>query len=71
MNANKLRFSPERLREAREGISITQIAAAAEVTETTVRNWEAGRGEPDATPLGRIAQLTGKALDFFYVADAA
>jgi transcriptional regulator with XRE-family HTH domain len=66
MKAKTRRFSPTRLREARGSRSREEIAVAAGVTLQTVRNWEAGKGEPDATPLAAIGDLTEKPLDFFY-----
>jgi transcriptional regulator with XRE-family HTH domain len=52
-------------------MSFEQIAAAAGVTSMTVRNWEAGKGEPDATPLAAIAKATGRSLKFFFIDPAA
>jgi transcriptional regulator with XRE-family HTH domain len=71
---NTTRFRPDRLRRARAQLgdrSITTVAAAANVTEQTVRNWEAGKSEPDASQLAAIAKLTGKSLDFFFGGRAA
>lgn len=65
---NNLKFSPERLREARGTHSMEEIAAAVGVTRQTIGNWEAGTGEPPATALAAIAALTGHALGFFFVA---
>lgn len=65
------KFSPARLKEARGARSVEELAAAAGVSHQTVRNWEAGLGEPDATPLKRIAELTGKSMDFFFRGRAA
>jgi len=61
------RFDPKRLSTARAGMSFEAIASAVGVTAQTIRNWEAGKSEPDASNLGTIAAVTGKALDFFFV----
>lgn len=63
---NATTFQPRRLREARGKRSFEEIAAVAGVSHQTVRNWESGRFEPDASQLAAIAALTGKPLDFFF-----
>lgn len=63
---NDSHFNPKRLRKARGERSFEEIAAAAGVTHQTVRNWEAGKGEPDASALNGIARLTGYPLEFFF-----
>ncbi len=60
------RFSPAKLRDARGDRAAEELAVAAGVTLQTVRNWEQGKGEPDATPLMRIAALLEKPLDYFF-----
>lgn len=60
------KFSPVRLRAARGERSIEELAVAAQVSSVTIRNWEAGRGEPDASPLAGIAAFVGKPLDYFF-----
>lgn len=64
---NDSKFNPRRLTQARGDRSFEEIAAAADVSHQTARNWEAGKGQPDATALNAIARLTGKPLDFFFV----
>ena len=63
---NATRFNPARLREARGDRSLEVIAAAAGVSRQAVDNRERGKSEPDATPLFRIAEATGRSLDFFF-----
>lgn len=63
---NDSRFNPSRLRRARGRRRHEVIAAATGVSSQTIRNWEAGRSEPDASQLAAIAALTGKTLDFFF-----
>jgi transcriptional regulator with XRE-family HTH domain len=65
-NNTRPKLNVERLRAARGKRAITEIAAATSVTEQTVRNWEAGRSEPDASQLAAIAQLTGKPFEYFF-----
>lgn len=60
------RFSPDRLQAARGKRRREEIAVAAGVVVETVRRWERGSGEPDASQLAAIARLTGKSLDFFF-----
>ncbi len=65
-SVNATAFNPARLREARGERSLTVVAACVGVTENTIRNWESGKYEPDASQLAAIAALTGKPLDFFF-----
>ncbi len=60
------RFSPARLREARGDRSVEVLAAVAGVSAMTIRNWEAGRGEPDATPLKSIADFVTRPMEWFF-----
>ena len=60
------KFSPDRLREARGERSFEDLASACRRTHQTIRNWESGQSEPDASDLAAIAALTGKPLDFFF-----
>ena len=67
-----MRFDPARLRQAREAAVRTfeEIAVACGVSSMTVRNWEAGKGEPDAGDLGKIAAVCGRPLAYFYEKEA-
>lgn len=60
------RFVAARLTEARGARTYEDIASAAGRSHQTVRNWEAGRGEPDASDLAAIAAFTGHTLEFFF-----
>ena len=53
------------IREFREerGWSQAELAARAKVSPSTVYNWEAGRFEPKATQLRRVAQALGVSMD--------
>jgi transcriptional regulator with XRE-family HTH domain len=66
MSETNTTFLPKRLREARGDRPLAAIGLAANVTENTVRNWEAGRTEPDASQLAAIAKVTGRSLDYFF-----
>ena len=68
------RFNHDRLKRAREmvstggqfrGITVESLAVALGVSASTVRNWEAGRTEPSASQLGRIARLLSKDPSYF------
>lgn len=61
------RFSPERLTSARGDRRREALAAAAGVSTDTIKNWEKGVCEPDASKLKAIADLTGKPLDYFFL----
>jgi transcriptional regulator with XRE-family HTH domain len=63
---NAIKFNPERLRKARGTLSLADLASVAGVTENTIRNWEIGKYEPDASQLAAMAARTGKSLDFFF-----
>lgn len=62
-------FSPERLREARESVGMSQAKAAhaADVARATIQNAESGRNIPGADVLARIAQVYGVSLDALFV----
>jgi transcriptional regulator with XRE-family HTH domain len=60
------KFSCRRLVEARAERRREEIAVAAGVATDTVRRWELGKAEPDASKLAAIAAFTGKPLDFFF-----
>jgi transcriptional regulator with XRE-family HTH domain len=53
------------IRELREerGWSQAELAYRAEVSPSTVYNWEAGRFEPKASQLRRVAQALGASMD--------
>jgi transcriptional regulator with XRE-family HTH domain len=56
-----MRFSPESLQRLRgdAGLSTTQLAAAAGLTEMTVRGYEAGRRVPSVDRAIRLAAALG------------
>jgi transcriptional regulator with XRE-family HTH domain len=58
-------WSGERLKALREraGLSQPQLAAAAELPLTTLRNWEQGRREPLASAIVRLAKALGVSAD--------
>lgn len=61
-------FSPERLREARLALGLTQAAFAAKigVGERTLRRIEAGAVRPDSRDISAIAEATGKPIEWFF-----
>lgn len=61
-------FRPDRLTEARGEHSLEWVAVAVGCSKETVRRWEAGTHEPDASALKKISEATGRELDFFFVA---
>jgi transcriptional regulator with XRE-family HTH domain len=63
MNENL--WSGGRLKELRErkGLSQPQLAAAAELPLTTLRNWEQGRREPLASAIVRLAMALDVSAD--------
>lgn len=65
MEPKQHRFIPTRLAKARGARRVEEIAAVAGVTHQTVRNWEAGKGEPNLSQIAAIANLTGHPIDFF------
>jgi transcriptional regulator with XRE-family HTH domain len=64
-----LSFSPDRLREAREHLGLSQAGAAkaADVSRATIQNAESGRNMPQADVLARMAQVYGVSLDSLFV----
>jgi transcriptional regulator with XRE-family HTH domain len=60
------RFSPTRLRQARGEQRVEALAVAADVSTQTIRNWEAGQGEPDASKLAALAAFLRKPMGFFF-----
>ena len=56
----------EKIKEARTnaGLSQQKLADAVGVKAGTVSSWEAGRTEPDAVTIAKIAKLTGVTGDF-------
>lgn len=65
------KFSPRKLIEARGLRRREELAVVADVASCTIKNWEDGRYEPDASQLAAIAALTGHPLDFFFESVAA
>jgi transcriptional regulator with XRE-family HTH domain len=62
-------FSPERLREAREQVGMSQAQAAreADVARATIQNAESGSFTPRADALARMARAYGVSLDSLFV----
>jgi transcriptional regulator with XRE-family HTH domain len=56
-----------RIREARKAAGLTQeaLARAAGVNLRSIQNWEHGEHQPMLDSLVKIAEATGKDLDFF------
>ena len=54
------------LAKAIDGRQLEAVAAACERSVQTIRNWLAGRSEPNASDLAAIANLTGKPVEFFF-----
>ncbi len=71
MTTVPLKFSAERLRAARGDRRPEELALAADVSAQTIRNWENGTYEPDATSLARIAAHLGVAIESFFVPQEA
>ena len=65
-----MKFSPERLREARGNRSIEELAFAAGVSAQSIRNWEAGKHEPAASTLAALAKYLGRPMEFFISQDS-
>ena len=65
------RFSPERLRSARQATGLRPEASAVAVDRSaiTVRFWETGRSVPNANQLAALAELYGTYPSAFYVSD--
>ena len=59
-------FNPERLREARNGRQIEEIAVATRRAVSTIRSWERGETEPRASDLAVIAALIRKPISWFF-----
>ena len=55
-----------KLKEARGGRRVEEIAATLGVSYRTILNWEAGKGEPSATQLSRIAAFTDRKVSWFF-----
>jgi transcriptional regulator with XRE-family HTH domain len=56
------------LREAR-GLTQFQLAVMAEVTPSTISNWERGATEPKVGQLRKLASILGVSMDLIEVAD--
>lgn len=65
------RFNPAALTEARGDRRREFLAAVAGVSTETIRRWELGDSEPDASRLAAIADATGKDLEFFFTEESA
>lgn len=61
------RYSPSRLREAREAAGVTQTQAAEEagVSRTTLQHYEYGEFEPQLSTALELARLYGVGIDSF------
>ena len=61
------RIIPGKLRELRKakGLSVTELARAINVSEVTVRTWEAGRYHPSPRNLSRLAEALGTPVEDF------
>jgi len=61
------RINPGKLRELRKakGLSATELARAIDVSEVTVRTWEAGRYNPSPRNLSRLAEVLGTPVENF------
>jgi transcriptional regulator with XRE-family HTH domain len=59
-----------RIREARKDLGLTreQLARAADVNLRGLAAWETGENQPRVENLAKIAEATGKPLEFFIVA---
>lgn len=60
-------FDRERIRRARKQAGLTQAALGERIGKSadTIRGYESGRIHPPLTVLERIAEVTGKPLDWF------
>ncbi|MFI7042620.1 helix-turn-helix transcriptional regulator [Microbispora rosea] len=61
------RIIPAKVRELRRarGMSTTQLAAAMDISEVTVRTWEAGKYSPAAGKLPRLAEVLDTPVEEF------
>lgn len=61
------RIIPAKLRELRRaaGLSTTQLAAAMDISQVTVRTWESGKYSPASAKLPRLAKVLGKPVEEF------
>lgn len=66
-------FDGNRLREAREqaGITQDQLAALVGASRRSPSRWENGEVDPSLKHVVRIADVTGKPIDFFIREHAA
>lgn len=61
------KFDPDRLTEAIADLVPEAVAVHVGVSVATLYRWRrGGAGEPDASQLAAIAQLTGRPLAFFF-----
>lgn len=60
------RFDGARLRQARGEKQIEAVALAAGVSTQTVRRWETGETEPDASKLALVAAFLGIPMDALF-----
>lgn len=60
-------FSSDHLRRARQEAGLTQerLADLVGVSWRSVSRWETGEGAPSVEVLVRIAEATGKRIDYF------
>ena len=64
-------FSGRKIREVRGDRPVEEIALAAGVTAASIRNWESGRYQPDASALARIAAHLGVSMEILFEPERA
>ena len=66
-----LRFSPSRLREARERAHLPRdrAAVAASIASATLEAWERGRAVPDSAKLANLCAVLDISMADLFVAD--
>jgi Zn-dependent peptidase ImmA (M78 family)/DNA-binding XRE family transcriptional regulator len=62
------RFSPQRLRLARQrrGVFANELAAAVGVTATAVSRWENGKAEPESRHIEKLGEVLAFPREFFF-----
>lgn len=60
-----------KLAAVRVNANMTQAewAKALNVDKSTIYNWESGKGEPSASTLRKMSELSGIPMDFIFVPD--
>lgn len=54
---------------ANTGMNLEEFAKAVGVDKGTIFNWEHGKGEPSASALRRMSELSGIPMDYIFVPD--